>query len=86
MCYLWLGFLNRMLPVRHPKEMPSFASHVLEWAGPGGCPQPAQPQRGPILTPRWVLQGKTARVAFSIPQTSQEADGGENPSSQFLLD
>lgn len=43
-CVLFMDgfFSNRMLPVRHPKEMPSFASHVLEWAGPGGCPQPPQ--------------------------------------------
>lgn len=31
-CVLFMDgfFPNRMLPVRHPKEMPSFASHVLE--------------------------------------------------------
>jgi len=56
-----------------------------------GQDQASAPEQrmGPVpsrLTPRCTVRRKRARASFFLPQTNQRADGGGNPSSQFLLD
>lgn len=81
------------LSARQPAEVPRFASHVLARTRQGRTkPVPTATTRTGWVpspthrTPRCVVGGKTAGVGFFLPQTSQGADGGENPFSQFLLD